>query len=223
MNNLTNEQLLELETQLSCPSGENGLAVGKQMDESNRSMTDSAIAALQLKANQQVLEIGHGLGGHIQHLFKTHENIRYFGVEISSTMQFEASNLHKTLVQENVAQFDCYDGITLPYPANSFNRIFTVNTLYFWKNPIAFLEEIKRVLAPNGSIVICFATKDFMEKLPFVNERFKLYNTNDVLKLIESSGNTHLAIEIEKQVEKVKNKSGDWVEREYVNLKLTDQ
>ena len=62
MRKLTESQFQELETQLSCPNGENGLAIGNLMHENNCDVTNNAIAALQLEANQQTLEIGHGLG-----------------------------------------------------------------------------------------------------------------------------------------------------------------
>ena len=76
-----------------------------------------------------------------------------------------------------------YDGQNIPFGEQSFDKIFTVNTLYFWKEPNTFLEEIYRVLRNNGTFVLTFGHKDFMSNLPFTQYGFQLYHTEDVEKL----------------------------------------
>ena len=46
----------------------------------------------------------------------------------------------------------------------------TVNTIYFWSNPVKLIGEIERTLKLNGICVLTFGDKDFMQKLP-VNGR----------------------------------------------------
>lgn len=41
-----------------------------------------------------------------------------------------------------------------PYPDERFNKVFTVNTIYFWNNPIEDLKEIRRVLKTDGQILL---------------------------------------------------------------------
>src|SRR5690606_39310862 len=77
-------------------------------------------------------------------ILKTHTEIQYFGIDISALMHKEAVTANQTYIQNNRADFQLYDGLELPYPKNLFDGIFSVNTVYFWENPQAFLHEIYR-------------------------------------------------------------------------------
>jgi ubiquinone/menaquinone biosynthesis C-methylase UbiE len=42
----------------------------------------------------------------------------------------------------------------LPFEDNKFDKVFAVNSMQFWTNPIAGLEEVRRVLKSGGWVVI---------------------------------------------------------------------
>jgi len=71
---------------------------------------------------------------------------------------------------------------------NSIDIIFTVNTLYFWKNPKEYLQEIFRVLKSKGQFVLGFIPKSTMEKIPFAKYGFELYDNENVQNLLEAVG-----------------------------------
>ena len=98
-------------------------------------------------------------------------------------MPYEA----KTMNADKKAVFEIYDGETIPYADSFFDRIFSVNTIYFWTNPIGLISEIRRSLRPNGLCVLTYVNKEFAEKLPFVGDRFTLYDNNDIVKILETS------------------------------------
>ncbi|WP_025141656.1 class I SAM-dependent methyltransferase [Pedobacter jeongneungensis] len=207
------EDLKNIAKQLSCPEGEHGIKTGEMMHASNLGMTSSAIDALNLQNHDIVLEIGHGNGGHIAQLLSKAENLKYYGADISETIIAEAEKINQDLVDKGIVHFKLTDGSNLPFEDNQFNKIFTVNTIYFWSNPSEYLKEIKRVLKPNGVLAICFADKTFMQNLPFTPYGFTLYEVEKVQRLLESGGfkikNTL------KKTEQVKSKTGEQVEREY--------
>ncbi len=216
---MTQEQLKELEQQLSCPSGNNGKEVGKVMNESNIGMTRSAIQHSQFTTDSNVLEIGHGICGHLPELMQLIPHGRYTGIELSETMHQEAILLNQNFVREKRAAYILYDGVKLPFNNNSFDHAFTVNTIYFWKNPGAFLSEIHRVLKPNGKCVIAFAEKEFMQNLPFVGELFTAYDKASIQNLM---GSTSFALTAYHQhTDDVKNKVGEKVKRLYAVVELT--
>ncbi len=210
----TNEELLEIEKQLSCPSGPNGIQVGHKMNLSNIEMTENSIALLGLSDSNTVLEIGHGNCGHLDFLINQAEKIKYSGLEVSETMWNEA----KKLVKSDQTEFKLYDGATIPYPDNHFNKILTVNTIYFWNDPKALLKEVERVLKPKGTFVITYADKEFMQHLPFVRNKFNLFDTDSIKKLIAYS---NLSIsEIKSGVDQVESKTNEQVVRKYTMVKI---
>ena len=72
--------------------------------------------------------------------------------------------------------------------ARSLDAILTVNTLYFWPDPAAGLAELYRVLGPGGQVAIATVTKATMQSLPFVTQRFTLYDDTEIATLVENAG-----------------------------------
>jgi len=180
--------LKEIAQQLYCPSGEQGIKAGKAMDINNIGMTTHAIDALALKSGESVLEIGHGNGGHISTILKIADNLRYFGADISATIITEAEKINAVFMEQGQVSFKLTDGCCLPFEDQKFDKIFTVNTIYFWKDPNAYVKEIKRVLKHSGTFVLCFADQSFMEKLPFTAYGFKLYDQERASNLLMDAG-----------------------------------
>jgi SAM-dependent methyltransferase len=212
---LTEKEIRELEKQLSCPSGSKGIEIGVRMNSSNIGMTTKSIQSLQLEGDNSVLELGHGNCAHLNQILKVSEKIKYFGLEVSETMWKESQKKSTT----DRAKFELYDGHTIPHPDRCFNRILTVNTIYFWSKPEALLLEISRVLKPGGIFVLSFIDKDFMQSLPFVGKEFKLFDIDDIYLLADKS---HLRIiDFKSESEEIENKMGDKVVRKYTVVKMS--
>lgn len=208
----TQKELLELELQLSNPTGEKGIEVAQKMHEGNFGMTKLAVDLLHIQPKNSILEIGHGSCEHLPYVLNKALQVSYTGLEISKTMQQIAIKNLSNLVTSLNVNFDVFDGETIPYRENTFDRIFTVNTLYFWKKPQDFLQQIATILKPNGIFVIAFASKNFIEKLPFVKDRFKLYSKDDFKQLIEKSNFT--IVDTIQDKDEVKSKTNEDVTRE---------
>lgn len=208
----------KLEKQLAKPKGKKGIKLGNKMYRGNLSMIKTSIKQLDVQDNNTVLEIGHGNGKHLPLLLIKALNIKYNGLEISETMRREAFKYCCDISANHNCDFCCYDGCLLPYKANSFDRIFSVNSIYFWKEPLKLMHQIFRVLKNNGLLVITFAEKEFMNTLPFVNERFTLYDKNSFEKLVAK---TSFEIkDLSFQQEMIEDKSGVIVLRKYYSFLL---
>ncbi|BDS09324.1 class I SAM-dependent methyltransferase [Aureispira anguillae] len=215
---LSEKELEELANQLSCPSGGHGRDVAKLMNETNINMTLSTVNDMGLSDGQSILELGHGNAEHLSNVLKQAKNLTYCGLDISPLMKEEAERINSRFISGKVASFHLYDGTNIPFGAASFDRIFTVNTIYFWEQPLALLNELYRVLKPNGQCHITFAQKRFVEQLPFAKYKFELYDNNTVLKLIQQT--SFRLIDIIDKTELVKSKTGEFVDREYAIVSL---
>lgn len=201
------EQLKELARQLSCPEGENGLKTAEQMNFSNGGMTRFTIRTLNPQPGETVLEIGPGNGEHVHEL----SDVQYQGADISGLMVAEARRINHARVAAGTAAFDLVPADCLPYPDHSFDRIFTVNTLYFWQQPEAYANEIYRVLRPGGTFCLAFALRSFMEKLPFVTYGFRLYDEQAALAVLGSFSRKEVVF----QTEEIVGNTGQSVIRDY--------
>lgn len=205
--------LKDIAKQLSCPEGEHGIKTGKNMNLSNIGMTQSAIDALTPEDGERILEIGQGNGGHISYLLSKAKNLTYAGADISETILAEAEKINAAFIESNLVSFYLTDGETLPFERHFFDKIFTVNTIYFWTDPAAYLTEIKRVLKPNGKFVLCFADKTFMEKLPFTAYGFNLYDLEKAVSLLTKNGFKVLHKRL--KTEEINSNAGFTVTRDY--------
>jgi len=212
------EELQAIASQLKHPTGEKGIEMGNMMNETNINMTRHSIQNLQIDSGNKILELGHGNAGHVEFIFDQGENIKYYGLEMSELMFQEARQINRNYVSQKQAFFSIYEGNTIPFEDDSFNKVFTVNTIYFWQEPEKLLSEIYRVLQPKGILCITFAEESFMKQLPFTQFEFELYSTEKVEKLIGKS--SFKFINKETLIEKVKSKTGELVDRAFTTLVL---
>lgn len=190
---------------LANPQGEKGIEIGEMMNATNIGMTLESIKTLLLEDGEKILEIGHGNAGHLKSILDKAKELKYTGIDISETMNKEAGNLNKEFKDQ--AEFILYEGKKLPFEDGVFDKIFTVNTVYFWENPVDFLNEIYRVLKDSGTFVLTFGQKDFMEKLPFTAYDFRLYNNSELEELISQSHFKRM--KISEKEEEIKSKTGN--------------
>ncbi len=207
-----------LANQLMKPEGDRGIEIANMMNESNQGMTINSIENLSLTENDVILEIGPGNAGHLNYLFSKVQKLRYFGIDISELMVSEASRINCSQIENESASFTLYDGENIPFESNYFDRIFTVNTIYFWSNPILFIQEISRVLKHNGRFSLTFAEASFMEKLPFTKFNFNLFSVEKLQEIIKDSNLTIASIDNQKEM--IHSKTGELVERKFVTVLL---
>jgi ubiquinone/menaquinone biosynthesis C-methylase UbiE len=211
------EKLKILAQNLAQPQGEKGIEIGEMMNETNIGMTLESIQTLLIEDNEHILEIGHGNAGHVRNILNKAIDVKYTGIDISETMHHEAIKLNKDF--ENQAEFVLYEGTELPFEDKTFDKIFTVNTVYFWEKPTDFLNEIYRVLKDNGTFVLTFGQRDFMEKLPFTKFGFTLYNTDEMEETVSKS--YFKRMKISERQEEVKSKTGEeTITRNYTILTI---
>lgn len=174
--------------QLAKPEGEAGVQTAAHMNISNADMTRYAVDLLKCDAEDSVLEIGPGNGRFAEYVLAKGNGIHYTGVDISETMVSTARDINRAYIDQGRAAFEWTDGIHFPFSDAIFNKVFTVNTLYFWQNPAIQLAEIRRILNPGGIFCLAIASRAFMERLPFTAHGFTLYAPEEVQDLMLASG-----------------------------------
>ncbi len=212
------EELHEIASQLKHPTGEKGIEMANMMHETNINMTRHSFQNLNISAGNVILELGHGNAGHLEFIFEQAENLKYYGLEMSELMFQEARQINRNFVSQKQAFFSVYDGNVIPFQDPFFDKIFTVNTIYFWQEPEKLLLEIYRVLKPNGVFCITFAEESFMKTLPFTQYEFKLYSSEKLEQLVQKT--LFKMVHKETLTEKVKTRIGELVDRDFTTIVL---
>lgn len=174
--------------QLGHPQGEFGLQVADNMNISNADMTRYAVDLLDCGGHDAILEIGPGNGRFAEYVLAKGPGVTYTGVDLSETMVDAAREINTVHINAGRARFEWTDGLRFPFEDGTFDRVFTVNTLYFWHNPAMQLAEIRRILKPGGTFCLAIASKAFMETLPFTAYGFTLYTPEEAQELLGANG-----------------------------------
>ncbi len=135
-----------------------GWIAGKMMAWSNTGINDLALEALDVQSGDQVLEIGFGSGTTLPVLANQAGDGFGAGVEPSDTMIGEASNRVKQQIAAGQVELKSGSVSNIPYADGRFDRVLSVNNVYFWEQPASDLKEIRRVLKPGGRFALVFRT-----------------------------------------------------------------
>jgi SAM-dependent methyltransferase len=162
----------EMARHLGHPEGEVGLAVTDRLNKVNANITAEAYRRLGLDGGMHVLEIGFGNGHLLPDLLRLAPDLRYNGIDISPTMVDEARRFNAALVDAGQATFHVADAARLPAADASLDRVFAINVIYFWPDPIGPLREMRRVLRPSGVSLITAVTPETVDG----NETFRVEN-----------------------------------------------
>ena len=83
----------------------------------------------------------------------------------------------------------------IPADANAFDKTIALNTIYFWPNPIADLQELRRVLRPEGRLVLGALAPWSAEGRPVFQHGFRFYEPPQIRGLLGSAGFTKVSVD----------------------------
>jgi SAM-dependent methyltransferase len=141
------------------PKGCWGRVGGRLMGALNRSINELTVDLLAVGPRDRVLEIGYGPGTALGLLGERAAQGLVAGVDPSAEMARQARGRNRALLRRGRLKLALARSARLPFGAGQFDRVCTVNTIYFWPTPRADLAEIRRVLEPGGRAVLTFRGK----------------------------------------------------------------
>lgn len=155
----------------------------------NREGIDWTINLLEIQPTDHVLEIGFGPGHGIQHVAKIAAQGRIAGVDFSETMVQQASRRNATAIAAGRVELCLSDASVLLYPENTFHKVFATNVVYFWKDPLANLQELRRVMKPGGRLALYIIAKDDLFKFKVTQTGvYQLYAGEDLVRILSQAG-----------------------------------
>ena len=140
------------------PRGIVGRILGEQMVRQHVPETTWTISLLNLQPEDQILELGFGAGRAIELVAVQASNGQVSGIDLSQAMVRAASRRNAQAIKAGRVTLVQGDLTTLPFPDGQFDKVFSIQTLYFWSDPPCALAEIFRVLKPGGMLVMTLST-----------------------------------------------------------------
>jgi ubiquinone/menaquinone biosynthesis C-methylase UbiE len=174
--------------QLRRPNGMMGGKVGSMMNKANEFMYDFTFGVMQPANNDALLEIGFGNGKFFDKIFSRAAGLKVTGLDFSETMFNTAKANNKEAIANGKLTLQFGSSDKLPFPDNSFDKIFCINVIYFWDEPIQHLKEMHRVLKPGGRFYATVRTKESMLKMPFTKYGFSFYESDNWKTMLNETG-----------------------------------
>lgn len=143
-----------LDSQFGNPRGLLGQLVGVLMAIENRERNRWALSLLDIRPADHLLEIGFGPGWAIKQASQLAVNGLVAGVDRSEAMVRQASWRNRRGIQAGRVALRLGSSSQLPFDDGSFDKAYAVNSFHEWGDPAAGLRQARRVLKPNGLVVI---------------------------------------------------------------------
>jgi ubiquinone/menaquinone biosynthesis C-methylase UbiE len=178
-----------LAKQLSHPSGIVGrLVLASLWNKRNAALNNIVFDNLALQPHDRVLEVGFG-GGYLLGRMATVVTEGFLaGVDVSSAMVAVCEKRYQLLVKAGKLELKCAQAEALPYAADDFTKVCTVNSIFYWENAPQAIVECYRVLKEDGLLVLCFTDKKSLSHKEFTHHGVALYDTEEVQQMLASAG-----------------------------------
>lgn len=121
---------------------------GESMEHEHRPIVEPMLAMMMFSPNETILDVGCGGGWLVRELASRVPQGRAVGMDLSDEMLAHA---HQNSANIRNTEFIVGSVDAIPRHADSFDKVVSVESSYYWPDPAAGIREIFRVLRPGGS------------------------------------------------------------------------
>jgi ubiquinone/menaquinone biosynthesis C-methylase UbiE len=144
----------DLLNQYKRPTGRRGRVVAALMNKGHEALTLWGFTHVNIEPDYMILDVGCGGGQTISRLAQRAFQGKIFGIDYSADMVAYSRKVNKKLIAENRAEIRESSVEKTGFPDNFFDLVTAVETYYFWPSLPEALREIKRVLKPDGQLLM---------------------------------------------------------------------
>ncbi len=121
---------------------------GESMEHEHRPIVEPMLAMMQFAPGETILDVGCGGGWLVRELALRVPQGRILGMDLSDEMVERARRASSNVRN---AEFVVGSVDAIPRAPDSFDKVISVESSYYWPDPAAGIREIFRVLRPGGS------------------------------------------------------------------------
>lgn len=120
-----------------------------ELENEHSDVVNQVIEAMQLRPGERVLDLGCGNGWATRLIAKANAGVQAIGVDASPKMIERAEALHSLTIR---ARYELGTFEQLDFKDNHFDRVFSMEALYYAADLGQAIRECFRVLKPGGSV-----------------------------------------------------------------------
>ena len=192
---MANKEVKEI-TKLGDPSKPKGLEGSKmlqRMNESHYEVTGWALSHWSINGEDNILDIGCGGGMTLFRMAKEIDNGHLTGLDYSKVSVEESTKLNEGNIKNGKMNIIEGNVESLPFNDNSFDKIITVESFYFWPNHVENLKEVHRVLNNDGTFMLVadiYNKEGLSQEILDNIKLFKLFNPTkeEFFELFQNAG-----------------------------------
>jgi len=182
-------------TQFEFPRGFAGRITLMFMNRGHKSIYDNVAKALELRVEDNLLEIACG-NGHFIKNYASHVH-SVAGLDLSELCIKLATKKNKERIVAGSAEFVQGEVTQLPWEDNKFSVATSMASFMMFPKPMESLKEMYRVLRPGGRIVVCIEWnaedgKDHSKDIKKYG--MQLWTENDARNMLREAGFSDIAI-----------------------------
>jgi arsenite methyltransferase len=169
--------------QLARPHGVLGNIVAPLLDRGNRTINLHVVGALDLKAQDRVLELGFGGGVGLAIVLAHEPAVELAGIDVSTDMVARCVKRFGSKPNLRQGSVDA-----LPFVDNAFDKVFGVNVSYFWPDMARALAELRRILAPGGTFVLGIRPLEVLRRMRFDDAGHRVWTAEQYEQALSAAG-----------------------------------
>jgi len=136
------------------PSGRVGRLLMRAMNISHDQLTNWGLSHLSIGKRDTILDIGCGGGGTVHKLAKIATNGKVYGVDLSNDSVMVSRMTNRRFARMGRVEIQQSSVSCLPFSDSMFDLVTAVNTHNYWPDLVTDMQEILRVLKPDGKLII---------------------------------------------------------------------
>lgn len=157
-------------------------------DQGNAFLNDFVNELMSVQIDDCIIEIGFGTGKLIYRMAQQIDKGTIEGVDFSKVMVSIARKRNKMNITNGKVKILEGNFDELPFEKESFTKACSINTLYFWPEPVHTARKIAEILKPDGKLILAFEDIEQLKQRKLNQEVFHLYSTGEVQDLLINAG-----------------------------------
>jgi len=171
------------------PSGWFGrIVMPRIFDIGNERLNRLVYEMLRPQPGDHILDLGCGTGKLIHKIACRTDSCVVEGLDFSEAMVAIARRRNRGHISKAKAVIHLGDVDRMPFQADSFSKICSVNTIYFWSDLESTARKILRLLVPGGVLFLGFEDRFQMDQRPLDPDVFRIFEAAEVETILMNTG-----------------------------------